>query len=207
MTGSNSENQSLVFSDRRASENSRFRKLDSDTRGRFIGLLGLAAFSIWIAASLTSSFYFSVASEHWPTVTARVVSSGIYANGKGVGVSWAPKVEYQYQVAGTAHHASKIRYLMRTFYDQGSATDVEAPYPVGRLVSVFYDPQDPDRSVLEPGVPRGMWTQALIALFFFALCGYIFFEITHPERRFLLRSNPVETDYEEGQDEDQSQFA
>jgi hypothetical protein len=172
------------------------KTFDSDTKGRLVGLLGLAALSVWIIVSISTNIYFSIVSQHWPTATARVTSSGVYTHGKGVGVSWNPVVEYEYEAGGAIHHSSKIRYLMRAFYDSDEANDVQSVYPAGRTVSVSYDPHDPERSVLEPGLPPGMWTQALIPLFFCGLCGYIFFEITHPERRLLLRSNPVEGDYE-----------
>jgi hypothetical protein len=207
VTGSNFEHQSFAVSNNRASENTGLSNLDSDTKGRFVGLFGLAIFSVYVAVSLSANFYFSVISAHWPTTIARVVSSGVYTNGKGVGVSWTPKVEYEYEVGGTTHHSEKIRFLMRTFYDQDSAADVEAPYAAARSVSVFYDPQDPDRSVLEPGIPPGMWTQGLIALFFFGLCAYIFFEITHPERRLLLHSNPTGERNDEERSGDPSQLA
>ncbi len=88
------------------------------------------------------------------------------------------------------HRSSNIRFLMRTFYNADDASEVQAPYPVGRQVTVAYDLRDPNLSVLEPGVPRGMWKQGLIPLFFCGLCGYIFFEIRHPQRRLLL-SNPA----------------
>jgi hypothetical protein len=77
---------------------------------------------------------------------------------------------------------------MKTFYNADAAAEVQSQYPIGRRVKVAYDPRDVNRSVLEPGVPQGMWTQAIIPLFFFSLCGYIFYEILHPERRMLLGS-------------------
>ena len=184
------------------------KTLDPDTKGRLVGLLGLAALSIWIIVSISTNIYLSVVSRHWPTATARITSSGVYAHGKGVGVSWNPVVEYEYEVGGAIHHSSKIRYLMRAFYNVDEANDVQSVYPTGRTVTASYDPQDPERSVLEPGLQPGMWTQALIALFFCALCGYILFEITHPERRLLLRSNPVDADYEdEGKGGDEAEMA
>ncbi len=148
--------------------------------------MGLALLSLWLVLHLSSNFYFSLASAHWPKATARVVSSGVYASGAGTGATFSPQVKYEFEAAGRSYRSGNIRYLLGTFYNADSAAEVESAYPAGRLVSVAYDPQDPNRSVLEPGVPRGMWTQALIPLFFFSLCGYIFFEITHPQHRILL---------------------
>jgi hypothetical protein len=208
VTGLNSAQPSCPLQNNSSGDGSVSRKLDPDTKGRFVGLLGLAALSLWIVVSISSNLYFSIVSAHWPKATARVTSSGVYSNGKGVGVSWTPKVEYAYEAGGSVHHSSKIRYLMRAFYDVDSASEVQASYPEGRVVSVAYDPQDPSQSVLEPGLAPGMWTQGLIPLFFCGLCGYIFFEITNPHRRVLLRSNPVEADFEdEGKGSDEAEMA
>jgi hypothetical protein len=176
-------------------------KLDSDTKGRFVGLVGLCLFSVWIVVHLSSNFYLSLASRHWPTTYARVTSSAVYTHGAGAGMSWAPVVQYEYEAAGAEHRSSNIRFLLGTFYNADAAAEVVASYPVGRQVSVAYDPQDPNRSVLEPGVPQGMWTQAIIPLFFFGLCGYIFYEILHPERRMLLATYLLGN---RGEDESQS---
>lgn len=200
MTGLNSERQPFPLQNH-SREGSKLRKLEPDTKGRLVGFVGLAALSFWIVASISSNLYFSVVSAHWPKAAARVVSSGVYSNGKGVGVSWTPKVEYEYEAEGSVRHSSNIRYLMRAFYDADSAAEVQESYPEGRLVSVAYDPQDPSRSVLEPGLAPGMWTQGLIPLFFCGLCGYIFFEITHPDRRILLHSNPVDANEDTSDDE------
>ncbi len=187
MTDLNSAEQSLPLSNDRSTTASRAR-MSSDTKGRLVGLVGLAALSIWLSVNLFTNLYFSVVSQHWPRATARVTSSGIYSSGLGVETSWAPTVDYSYEVGGTSHHSSNIRYLMRTFYDVDSATEVQTVYPVGRIVSVAYDPGNPNRSVLEPGVPPGMWPRAVIPVFFCALCGYIFFEIVNPQSRILLQT-------------------
>lgn len=172
-------------------------RLNADTKGRLVGLLGLAALSAWISVSLSSNLYLSVLSQHWPRATARIISSGVYTSGSSGESSWAPGVDYEYEVGGASHRSSNIRYLMRTFYDVESAAEVQAAYPVGRQVSVAYDPRNPNRSVLEPGVPPGMWSQAVIPLFLCGLCGYILFEIAYPRRRILLQSYALGGDCEE----------
>jgi len=195
VTGPDSTQQSASLA-----EDSKLRALDSDTKGRMFGLLGLVAFALWIVISICSNLYLSIASTHWPKTTARILSSGVYRNGKGVGVSWNPEVKYQYAIGGTTYQSANVRFMRRVFYDSESANDMQAPYPAGHVVSVSYDPQNPNRSVLEPGLAPGMWTQGLIPLFFIALCGYIFFEITHPERRFLLATVTSGRDYEKDEE-------
>ena len=169
--------------------------------------MGLGLLSLWLVLHLSSNFYFSVASTHWPKTTAHVVSSAVYASGAGAGATFSPQVKYEFETAGKSYQFNNIRYLLRTFYNVDSATEVQASYPVGSIVSVAYDPQDPSRSVLEPGVPQGMWLQALIPLFFFGLCGYIFFEITHPHRRVLLGTYGAGAAEDEGSGNDEAEPA
>jgi hypothetical protein len=197
VTGKNSS-ETLGLSSTEAATRPTGNRVDADTKGRLVGLLGLGLLSLWLVGHLSANFYFSVASKHWPHAKAHIVSSGVYASGAGAGATYSPQVEYEFETGGKTYHSSKIRYLLHTFYNADAATEVEAPYPTGRTVEVSFDPQDPSKSVLEPGVPQGMWSQVLIPLFFFSLCGYIFYEITHPHRRVLLGTYAVIDAEDEG---------
>lgn len=77
-----------------------------------------------------------------------------------------PLVQYRYQVEGTPHIGTRI-----SFYDAASdraelARAVVARYPRGTAVTVFYDPLDPTRSVLEPGEAEWLPIPTLIGLAF-----------------------------------------
>jgi len=164
--------------------------MNSDTKARFLGLVGLGAIAVWLTVSLSSSFYLSIVSLRWPKVPVRITSSGVNTGTSTMGTWWAPDVEYDYWLGGRAYHSATIRYLMKPFSEKEEAQAVLAGYPAQAQVTAAYDPQNPARSVLEPGVPASMWKRALIPLFFWALIAYIFYEIVHPDRRVMLRSNP-----------------
>src|SRR5437868_5552895 len=171
--------------------------MNSDSSARFVGLFGLGIVAVWLTAGIGSGFYHCLASLHWPKVSARVTSSQVNTGTSNIGSWWAPAVEYQYEVGARSYRSSTIRYLMPHFYQETPASDVTAPYPAGSEVRAAYDPGNPSESVLEPGVPAGMWKQALIPLFFWGLVAFLHYEITHPNRRRLLRSNPEIDDSEE----------
>jgi len=160
----------------------------SDTKARRLGLIGLGSIAVWLTISLGSSFYLALISLHWPKVPVQIVSAGVETGISTIGKWWAPEVDYEYQLSGHAYHSGTIRYLMRPYSDKEEAETVLAAYPPDRQTMAAYDPQDPARSVLEPGVPANMWPRALIPLFFWALTGYIYYEINHPDRGWLLRS-------------------
>ena len=63
-------------------------------------------------------------------------------------------------------------------------------------VKAVYNPRNPSQSVLNPGIPTGMWWRGLVPLFFWGLLAYLYYEVRHPERRFVMLP-----DYEAVQDE------
>jgi hypothetical protein len=163
--------------------------MNSDSKARFMGLFGLGVFAVWLTAGIGSGFYHCLVSAHWPMIRARITSSQVNTGNSNIGTWWAPAVGYAYQVDGKSYTANTIRFLMPHFFREEPAANVIAPYAAGGEVRVAYDPGNPAESVLEPGVPAGMWKQALIPLFFWALVAFLHYEITHPKRRRLLRSN------------------
>jgi hypothetical protein len=163
--------------------------MNSDTKARFFGLIGLVCIAIWLTVSLGNGFYLSMVSLRWPKVPVRITSSGVYTGNSSLGTWFAPDVEYDYRLSGRSYHSDKIRYLMQDFYEEEQARNVLAGYSPRAQAIAAYDPQNPARSVLEPGIPPSMWTRALVPLFFWALTAYILYEIVHPDRRFLLHSN------------------
>jgi hypothetical protein len=164
--------------------------MNSATKGRLIGLVGLASVALWLTLSLGSDFYLCLTSLRWLTVPVRITSSDVSTGVSNMGRWWLPELTYEYQVGGQTYRSSNIRYLMPPFYHAEGARQIQTAYPKGAQVQAAIDPQKPSRSVLEPGIPEGMWWRGLIPLFFWALTGYIFYEIRNPHRRFLLLRDP-----------------
>ncbi len=156
------------------------------TKGRLIGLLGLASVALWLTLSLGTDFYLCLKSVRWPTVPVTITSSDVSTGVSNMGRWWQPELTYEYQVGGQRYRSSGIRYLMPAFYHAEGARQIQTAYPKGAQVQAAFDPANPSQSVLEPGIPEGMWWRAFIPLFFWMLTGYIFYEIRHPHRRFLL---------------------
>ncbi len=164
--------------------------MNYDIKARLLGLFGLGSIAVWLTLSLGNAFYLCLLSTHWPKAPARVISSGINTGSSTLGKWWAPDVEYEYRVNQHAYRGTTIRYLMPPSYEKEEAQSALSTYPAEAQTMAAYDPENPARSVLEPGVPNGMWKKALIPLFFWVLTGYIYYEIVHPRRRLMLRSNP-----------------
>ena len=166
------------------------RGMNPDTKARLLGLMALGSIAVWLTLSIGNAFYFSLISLRWPKVQAHIVSSRIDTGTSTVGTWWSPDVVYEYDLSGREYRSTTIRYVMPPAYEIGEAQTVLAAYPLNAKTSAAYDPRNPARSVLEPGIPHSMWLKGLIPLFFWCLTAYLYYEIMHPERRLMLRSNP-----------------
>ena len=92
------------------------------------------------------------AAQNWPSVQGVVSAARIDAHSGRYGPSYLPVIVYDYTVAGTPLQGSQIR-----FNPVGGAhrhaEETLARYPAGSPVTVFYNPNDLNESVLERDVP------------------------------------------------------
>jgi hypothetical protein len=91
-----------------------------------------------------------------------------------------PVVQYRYRVDGRDFLGERItsdsvRVLGarsdERSRNRGLVQRILARYPEGAAVRVYYDPDDPNRSVLEPGVTRGAQLKAALGSLLFVAGG------------------------------------
>ena len=89
------------------------------------------------------------------------------------GDSFEPYVKYSYVVAGKSYINDKISPVNYLTEDENAARKAIAPYWVNAAVNVYYDPNDPSRSVLEP--KNSFWIHLFWAVFttFFIVMGFV----------------------------------
>lgn len=101
--------------------------------------------------------------SRWPTTTGRIVSSGAdaYEDWRDRLARSYPRtfhkaaVVYRYEVNGREYLGDRVRLgVVVSATSPGVARRLAAKYPVGREVTVYYDPQRPGESVLRP---RSLW--------------------------------------------------
>ena len=73
-------------------------------------------------------------------------------------------VNYRYRVKGKDYFGDRIRF---TVGKRSMNTELER-YPVGKVVKVYVDPEQPSMSVLEPGVDISNYIALLAGVFFIA---------------------------------------
>ncbi|MCU1231892.1 MAG: hypothetical protein JWO97_4776 [Acidobacteria bacterium] len=96
-------------------------------------------------------------SRNWPQVPGIIVVSDLQrSNHSDGGLMYRPEVTYRYCVDGSEIIANRTRFGGRVELSWSApAVRTVRKYPVGSEVVVYYNPNDPADSVLEPG-PGGI---------------------------------------------------
>jgi len=94
------------------------------------------------------------AAKSWPTAQGTVLSSELSihqdydSDDHSSSTSYQPVVQYSYSVMGNQYTGSKIAFGANQF-DRNTAQNMVNRYIAGNPVSVYYDPNDPAKAVLE----------------------------------------------------------
>ena len=107
------------------------------------------------------------ASASWPTVEGVVTESDVsYSTDAEGAESYSPEVTYRYQINDVLYENNTIKFGENAYGSRRRAEQIAATYPVGKGVTVYFNPDQPDRSVLEPGVSGGSYIVLCIGLLF-----------------------------------------
>lgn len=126
---------------------------------------GRVFFAIFIGAALLIGLVGAATalktsrSQSWPTVQGEVTYSSIDRSSSGFNnprrqrrttPSFSPSIRYVYQVKGVRYNGSRIT-LIGWSGNINEARAAAGKYPVGAHVPVYYNPANPEDSLLEPG--------------------------------------------------------
>ena len=98
------------------------------------------------------------ASASWPAADGEVVKSAVVLDssrirGGGYNVTYRADINYRYVVNSKAYESNVFTFgVPHSFANRAEADAEVARLAVGRHVEVRYDPDDPARSCLQPGV-------------------------------------------------------
>lgn len=122
------------------------------------------------------------AAESWPMVYGDVteawVTEGSVRNGRLWRPEYTPHVSYEYDVDGQRYEGERIRVLPVGYEDRWRAEGIALRYLNVEPAIIYYDPDDPARSMLEPG---WSWGDSFVRLFVGAVVlalGGLFFGLT-----------------------------
>ncbi|MGC1376233.1 MAG: DUF3592 domain-containing protein [Anaerolineales bacterium] len=115
------------------------------------GLL-LLLFSGFVLIIVIQQWLMTSASANWPTTQGKVVSSNTQAcHNRLAPDDYETKISYQFSISGKLYTSSDVSFPGDQYMGCGHAQEIAAQYPVGKSVIVYYDPMNPQDSVLHPG--------------------------------------------------------
>ena len=134
--------------------------------GAFVAF-GLALFFLWGKPTLEKA----EASKNWPKVSGVIKSSTVnQSTDKDRNTSYTPNVVFEYALNGRKFTSSTIAVGSGWSSNRSSiAYQVTNKYPVGDIVEVAYDPEEPSFAVLETGA---IWTTHIIYYFGLVFAGF-----------------------------------
>lgn len=86
------------------------------------------------------------ASKRWPTTTGEILESNLEEDSDG----WGPYVRYAYAVKGTN---DRLYFYLSNRSSEQDAKKHLSPYPIGKAVTIYYNPQKPEEAVLDRRMP------------------------------------------------------
>jgi hypothetical protein len=107
-------------------------------------------------------------SARWPTVAGTITQSALSVIEKDGDEKYRADIRFAYRVSGREFEGENVKWGWLPVYAWRSrAAAALASYPVGKAVTVHYDPAQPATAVLEPLNREGMATPLIFA----AACG------------------------------------
>ncbi len=99
------------------------------------------------------------ATRYWDTSEGMVYSSEIEFATASLGTSafYHPNVTYRYRIEGKVYTGQSIYYSDLAFLSFEAAQELVEQFPTSQVTTVYYNPRDPEETVLVPGPSPVMW--------------------------------------------------
>ena len=132
--------------------------------GIIFAIVGAAIFFLFALPPLQYSY----ASKSWPAVPGTITRSEVDVWQRDSQTHYQPDIAYSYTINGEKYTSSKITIGDPPLDNNVTrAKRLQSEYPVGKEVSVYYDPELPESSALKPGSKSGDYMLAGFAAIFF----------------------------------------
>ena len=122
-----------------------------------IGIRKILILYFLVFVYLLGSFFWAKAlfdanvAKNWPSIDGIVISSLVGERIDLEGdVAYTAVVTYQYSVNSSSYVSQRIALGSETYGSSRSAKVKSDQYPEGMIVKVYYDPNSPDKALLEP---------------------------------------------------------
>ncbi len=130
-------------------------------------------------------------SQFWETVSGSIISSKIVSGKTANGdVFYEPEIKYKYSIDGVIYRSDRI-----FFGDLSVETSVSSPakyvsmFPANAVVTVYYNPANPAKSVLFPGETSYAKSTLILSIIFILIGVFILIYMMRKERNSELNTN------------------
>lgn len=125
-----------------------------------VGLFFLVG-GVVVFAWLSGQKRLSEESLDWPMVTGTVLESKVHrytssGNSENSSVQHVPRIVYEFELGGTRYESHQ-RSIMGENYESAEAQRIVDAYPVGSAITVYFQPGNPEESVLQRGGSEEQW--------------------------------------------------
>ncbi len=113
------------------------------------------AFGAYLAFTAARQVIRAAGSPRWPTVEGKVVKSTLEMTDSGGDYPvdlFSPNIEYKYSVAGVSNTSRRVALADINPGSRAKAETIIKQYRPGMTVRVYVSPQDPDVTILMPGL-------------------------------------------------------
>jgi hypothetical protein len=124
--------------------------------------IGAVVFGTYMSTDLARDLYFAWKSKQWPRTQGRVIQWGLDPGATMRVGDDSALIGYEYQAGGVRYTSRRIDFAGR--WAGWSARKALFRYTEGATVEVSYDPSEPERAVLEPGMALGNFLRLLFGL-------------------------------------------
>ena len=125
-------------------------------------VLGIALMGVFCLLGFFAGRKESARAAAWPVTQGQVVASEVDSfitsseNGNRTVTMYQPLVEYRYEVKGQSYRGIKLSLgAVAASSNRTAAEQQLALYPVGKLVNVHYDPENPSNATLDTRFAKG----------------------------------------------------
>jgi hypothetical protein len=136
----------------------------------FIAFVGFGVLALFIGINTLKNAY---QSKWWPTVEGIVISSEVGHHHDHNSSTYKAQVLYDYKIEGSVFSSNTVSFGQYSSGNPRQARRIVNRYPKEKLVKVYYNPNNPEVSCLEPGAS---WSSYILLLFgaLFASIGLAF---------------------------------
>lgn len=130
----------------------------------FLGLaaIGLAIFAIYLHVLAGDA-------KSWPSVEGKLESSAVKVFGDGSFDQYASDVRYSYRVGNKVFSGDSVRIWDMSLNSRKLAAEYLSYRAKGDVVTIYYNPANPDQSILDHAYPLGIVVLCALAALVFGL--------------------------------------